>query len=180
MANGICLQLTHTGSVGSPVYLSDVVDGTDGEAGYKKAGPMYVPVNGTVTLVLTSSVALSYESGTIRGYINTGVLTAAFDLGTGFRSTSVRTTAADTTLADDDWYILVNSVGGNVDVNLPSAATVPTGSPYVIKKISLDGNNVRIVPAGAETLDGVAAPVVFNVPLTVRSIISDGTNWWIV
>lgn len=178
MANGICIRLTHTGSVGSAAYLTDVRDGTDGPAGYQKSGPVYVPVSSSVTLVFTSDVALSYESGNIRGYLDTGVLTAAFVQGAGFRAKGTRTINATGDLLVTDWTLLVDSGGGAVNVNLPPAAEVPIGTVYTIKKISADVNAVSIVPDGAEQIDnGGAVPVGALVSINLTC---DGTDWWIV
>ena len=79
---GICLQLTHVGT--AQIYLNDLLDGVDGMNGRhvrQKPGPLYVSPGAIVALVYTSFVALSYEQGTIRGFIDLGILTAQFVTG---------------------------------------------------------------------------------------------------
>lgn len=76
MATGIVLQLTHTGTIDSSLYLSDLDKGTDGPAGYRKSGPLYVRKNQTVDLLYTTDVIRSYENGVIKQFITAGYLTA--------------------------------------------------------------------------------------------------------
>jgi len=82
MTEGLAIQVTHLGLRAGPIILSDVYDGTDGPPGYQKAGPVYVPENGSATLIYTTSVAKSFESGSIRGFIGTGDISATFVYGT--------------------------------------------------------------------------------------------------
>jgi hypothetical protein len=84
MPYGLYVTLTHTGTVASPLLLSDVFPTTDGHTAYRRAGPVYVPVSGTVTLTYTDTVATSFENGAIRGFVDLGYLTATLSLaGTG-------------------------------------------------------------------------------------------------
>jgi hypothetical protein len=84
MPYGLYVTLTHTGTVASPLLLSDVFPTTDGHTAYRRAGPVYIPVNGTVTLTYTDTVATSFENGAIRGFVDLGYLTATLSLaGTG-------------------------------------------------------------------------------------------------
>lgn len=57
MANGLVVQITHTGLSEASVLLTDIRDTTDGPAGYRKAGPVYVPAGGTIELVYSGDVA---------------------------------------------------------------------------------------------------------------------------
>lgn len=77
MAIGIVVQVTHTGLVPSSILLNDVFTSVEGPAGFRKAGPVYVPVGGMIELVYTESVARSFEFGAIRSFITTGHVTAA-------------------------------------------------------------------------------------------------------
>ena len=84
MPHGVYVTLTHTGLVNTSLLLSDVYPTTDGHTAYRRAGPVYVPVGGTVELTYTDTVAASFESGTIRGFVDLGYLTATLSLaGTG-------------------------------------------------------------------------------------------------
>lgn len=86
-ANGLCLELTHTGLSASSLPLSDVVDGMEPDTSYRKPGPVSIPVGATVQLVYSSSVAVSFETGAIRQFIERGHLTAQFVFGTDFLAT---------------------------------------------------------------------------------------------
>lgn len=83
-AFGLCLKLTHTGLARISLHLSDVNDGVDALASFKKAGPIYVPIDGVVIVAYTGSVAISFEVGAIRGYLNGGYLLAEFFFGPTF------------------------------------------------------------------------------------------------
>ena len=96
MAEGLILRLTHTGSSPTSIIIDDLVDDS---AERIRPGPLYVPVvyvpqGGSVELVLTSSVANSFESGTIRSFINSGDLTAIFILGSSFNNSVIAAFAA--------------------------------------------------------------------------------------
>jgi len=86
MPEGILVQLTHTGLSSGSIFLSDVDNAVSDLDSFRKAGPVYVPVGGTVTLVYTTSVSKSYEAGSIRQFKNAGYLTTAFLFGTEFVS----------------------------------------------------------------------------------------------
>lgn len=79
---GLCVQLTHLGLSRSSLHLSDISDGVDVLNSFRKAGPVYVPYLATVTLVYSGSVAIAFESGSIRTFIGLGHLSASFVLGT--------------------------------------------------------------------------------------------------
>lgn len=88
---GISLVLTHTGTIGQSLLVPDIRDalGTDtGRDRNLKPGAVYVPANGSVELAYTTSVAKSFEFGAIRGFIDRGLIAAAFSLGTNFREVS--------------------------------------------------------------------------------------------
>lgn len=81
MARGLSVTLTHTGLVNTSLLLSDVYPTTDGHTAYRRAGPVYVPVSGVVELTYSDTVALSLESGSIRGFVDLGYLTAVLSFG---------------------------------------------------------------------------------------------------
>lgn len=85
--SAIILKLTHTGIVSSRLYLTDLYDATDGPVtGLHKAGAVYISPSQTIELVFSSSVALSYDRGNIRAYLDLGYLTAAFYAGTELKA----------------------------------------------------------------------------------------------
>lgn len=71
----IGFRLTNVSS--STLFLSDVPDARLVNA-WRKPGPMYVPPGATVELIYTGGVALSYERGAIRGFIDQGLLQGEF------------------------------------------------------------------------------------------------------
>ena len=46
MSIGITVQITHSGLTSSSILLNDVFTSVEGPAGFRKAGPVYVPVGG--------------------------------------------------------------------------------------------------------------------------------------
>lgn len=75
MPYGIFVKVTSTGTHTAPLLLNDIYPTTDGHTAYRRAGPVYVPVGGDITLTYTGEVAASHESGTIRGFIDQGYIT---------------------------------------------------------------------------------------------------------
>lgn len=73
---GIYVRIVHTGLVNTTLQLTDIYPTTDGHTAYRRAGPVYVPVGGTIELTYTGEVAASFESGTIRGFVDQGYITA--------------------------------------------------------------------------------------------------------
>lgn len=86
-ALGLCLKLTHLGVSQGSLHISDVPDGVDTLASFRKAGPIYVPYLGNVTVAYTGGVAISFEVGGIRGFIDRGLLAAEFVYGPTFVAT---------------------------------------------------------------------------------------------
>jgi hypothetical protein len=84
---GLCLQVNHTGKAATSIHISDIRDGIDllgGAYGFRKPGAIYVPtpVNGGISILAYSGdVAVSFETGAIRQFINGGHLTAQFIVG---------------------------------------------------------------------------------------------------
>lgn len=80
--HGIYVKLTHTGVSNSGLLLQDIPT-TASFTAFRRPGPVYVPVNATVEIAYTGEVATSFESGTIRGFIDLGYLTAEIMFGDG-------------------------------------------------------------------------------------------------
>lgn len=81
--HGLYVHLVHTGTTNKPLFLSDIYPTTDGHTAFRRAGPVYLPVNGTIDLTYTGEVAASFETGTIRGFLDLGYLTAEVLFGDG-------------------------------------------------------------------------------------------------
>ena len=92
---GLCLRVTHTGKAGDSIHVSDIRDGVDLLASFRKAGPIYIPhpsKGGVAVLVYSGDVAVSFETGGIRAFINRGHLTAEFVVGSTLRKLARRST----------------------------------------------------------------------------------------
>ena len=91
-------------------------------------------------------------------------------------SHSLASKAATFTAGAESYYI-VDATSGAVTVNLPAANTC-TGRVYTVKKVD-SSNNVTLDGNASETIDGST-----TLPLTAQhevvSVISDGTEWWVV
>lgn len=73
---------------------------------------------------------------------------------------------------------LVNVTAGTLNLNLPTAVGIP-GVAYKIRKVA-DANTahlVNVLPAGGQTIDGIAGPRVLSAVDDSIGIMSDGTNW---
>ena len=74
-------------------------------------------------------------------------------------------------------FYLVTTVGGNVTVGLPAAATC-TNMVLSFKKLNA-GSDMILDPNGSETIDG-AATKSFSDQYSWVTIISNGANWFII
>jgi len=87
----------------------------------------------------------------------------------------VRVTSATGSVFVTDDVVIANAASAAITLTLPSAATIP-GKQYVFKKSDSSSNQVTIVGAGSETIDGGA-----NRKLNIRyesvRLVSDGANW---
>ena len=80
-AYGICLRVTHLRVHPDSVALYDVSDGVAWQGVFRKPGPIYIPFGRTVELVYSSTVAISFEIGSLREFIDQGLLFAEFVFG---------------------------------------------------------------------------------------------------
>lgn len=92
---------------------------------------------------------------------------------------SIDSISSDETLSDFSGgkILLVNSSGGNVTVTLPTSAN-HSGEIVKVKKISV-ANNVILEGNGSETLDG-QLNITLESPRAALSLISDGSNWFVM
>lgn len=92
-----------------------------------------------------------------------------------------RTTAIDINLTPWDWYIGVTSTATTRLINLPTLGAEDTDTiEYVIKDEAGNAgtNNIRIVPAGAELLDGVNTYKSISTNFGTMTVIRRGGQWW--
>lgn len=94
-------------------------------------------------------------------------------------SAAVRTvTGIATVVILSDYVLLGDATAGPVTVTLPSAASLE-GRTLIIKKIDSTLDTVTIAANGGETIDGEATQVIYT-QYTSKTIVSDGTEWWII
>jgi len=92
---------------------------------------------------------------------------------------SIDSISSDETLSDFSGgkILLVNSSGGDVTVTLPASAN-HAGEIVKVKKISVS-NNVILEGNASETLDGLDN-ITLESPRAALSLISDGSNWFVM
>ena len=154
--------------------------------------------NTSVTFGGASNFALSFGDNVGPGPSanvtlgNTAGISAAQTANTQFGgsvSSPIRVVTSDYTLANDDYTLLCNNIGGGnpVVITPPAAAASNKGRIYIVKRVNpnVSGTNDSCQVAN---VDGVAGNVVLRGPnpgslttdLTGVTIQSDGTQWWIV
>ena len=81
MANSLSLKILNTGS-SSSIYIGDIHDGKDQNGRVNNRKPyQYIPPNGAVSILFTEQVQYSYESGSIRAFIDQGLIQTFFEHG---------------------------------------------------------------------------------------------------
>ena len=98
--------------------------------------------------------------------------------GGGATRGAIRSITATGSIVSGDYAILANSTSGAITINLPTAAIL-AGRIFVFKRVNAGANNVVIDPAASETIDG-AATYTLSAQWASVTIISDGTNWFII
>ena len=92
---------------------------------------------------------------------------------------NVASISSNTTASATDLVFICNATSDSININLPSATGI-VGKEYVIKKIDNTGNNIIIVGnGGSQTIDGSLSYSI-NTQYTTTTIVSDGSNWWII
>jgi len=135
MGYGLLLRVTHTGLAAESVHVSDVRDGIDllgGAFGFRKSGPIYVPTpakGGVALLVYSGDVAVSFESGGIRKFIQGGYLTAEFVAGDDFKfllpsilDEGILLTETPTSINFTGSGVTATAVGDAVTVDIPGGS----------------------------------------------------------
>jgi hypothetical protein len=98
--------------------------------------------------------------------------------GGGATRGAIRTITATGSIVSGDYAILADSTSGAITINLPTAAIL-AGRIFVFKRVNAGANNVVIDPAASETIDG-AATYTLSAQWASVTIISNGTNWFII
>jgi hypothetical protein len=81
-------------------------------------------------------------------------------------------------VATSDNVIFCNSTGGNMTVTLPSAVTFASRK-ITVKRTNTTANTVTVGSA-AGTIDGAASYIIPGGTLNSITVVSDGTNWYII
>ena len=96
----------------------------------------------------------------------------------GIASYAFNSVSGDHTLDVTDSLALVDASSTSVIITLPTAVGIQ-GRRYDIKKIDSSSNTVVVQPNGSETIDG-CNPMTISKQYTNMTIVSDGSNWWII
>lgn len=88
-----------------------------------------------------------------------------------------KTITGNDLLTLDDAVVLVDTTGGAVTVDLPAAASA-LNKVFYIKKIA-GANDVTVDANGAELIDD-STTYVISVLFESVTIVSDGTQWWVL
>lgn len=91
---------------------------------------------------------------------------------------NVATITSSATLTTSHTVVLCDATSGAITVTLPTAVG-NDGRHYHIKKIDSSGNAVTIDGDGSETIDDGATAVI-GVQYECVTVVSDGTEWWVL
>lgn len=89
----------------------------------------------------------------------------------------VSTKASSYTLTTSDEVILANAAAGAIILTLPTA--ISNHNMYYLKKIDNSGNTVTVATSGGQTIDG-GSSAILQIQYASISVVSDGSNWYIV
>lgn len=92
-------------------------------------------------------------------------------------SQEVATVTSAYTVTMADGLILANAAGGAFAVTLMSAATVPRGRRWTIKKTDATGSAVTVTPNGTDTIDA-AATYALSAQNKYVTVVCDGVSNW--
>lgn len=87
---------------------------------------------------------------------------------------SVRQLTASGPVTAGDW--VVELAGAAVAASLPPASSVPGGKQIIVKEVNGSPGS-SVVPSGADTIDGAAAPLLLGA-LGAARLYSDGSSDW--
>lgn len=108
------------------------------------------------------------------------VLTVASGLptwGQGIFAVSTQT-GTTYTITNTDTVVIADSTSNNVTVTLPLASGSP-GYRFYVKRKDNSGNTVTIARTSSDTIDGATSQTL-NQQYTSATVVSDGSNWYII
>lgn len=100
------------------------------------------------------------------------------DIVYGNLSSSVVSKSSSYTLTESDGIILATTGNPGITITLPSAVT-NSGKRYDIKKVDAGSGYVTIQPVSAQTIDDETVVYITDQYVCI-SIVSNGTNWFII
>ena len=140
-----------------------------------------VGTGGTPTLAFQQwwdTVLKQIESSFERIELALAAAGVALDSVGQFPSFNTREITASETLEADDYLVLVDATSGAVTASLPTALS-KEGSQIIVKKIDVSANAVTVDADASETIDG-STTTSLAAQYDSVTVISDGTEWWIV
>ncbi len=85
---------------------------------------------------------------------------------------------ANYTITSSDTVIMADATSGNVTITLPVASGV-SGYRFFVKRTDASGNTVSVARSGSDTIDGQTSQSL-ALQYTSLTIVSDGSNWYII
>lgn len=82
------------------------------------------------------------------------------------------------TITSSDTVIMADATGGNVTITLPVASGV-SGYRFFVKRTDGSANSVSVARSGADTIDGATSQSL-SIQYTSLTVVSDGSNWYII
>ncbi len=87
-------------------------------------------------------------------------------------------TGTSYTITSSDTVVIADASSNNVTITLPAASGV-TGYRYYVKRKDGSANTVTIARTGSDTIDGATSQTL-NQQYTSATVVSDGSNWYII
>lgn len=133
-------------------------------------------VNGKKLVSVSNGNIVVQPNGTGKTGVGTATPNSVLGVG-GPIATALSTLTAAYTVTDTDSVMLCNPTSGAFTVTLPSAASI-AGRQYTIKRVNTS-NAVTVAAASGQTIEG-SATFVLSTGFAGITVVSDGSNWWIV
>ena len=180
-AHGICLRVTHLQVHPDSVVLYDVNDGVDWQGVFRKPGPVYIPFGQTVELVYSSSVAISFEIGALREFIDIGFLHAEFVFGAGFLprilDEGILLTATPKSIDFVGAGVTATNVGDDVTVTIPGGGAATDHSLLLAPSLVWTASAHTGAPGSLAAFDGAGAASLITGVNQGDVLFFNGTNW---